>query len=51
MDIQTLLPFPKSITEESNSTNLKGLVAAIDASCLIHKAILFIITVRAGFWT
>ena len=39
MDIGTLLPFLESITVDSNLANFNGLVAAVDASCWIHKAI------------
>lgn len=39
MGIQTLLPFLKAVTEDSSLTNFYGQVAAIDASCWIHKAI------------
>ena len=39
MSIQTLLPYLKAVTEDSNLTNFYGQVAAIDASYWIHKAI------------
>ena len=39
--IQTLLPFQKAVTEDSHLTNFYSKVAAIDASCWIHKAISF----------
>ena len=37
--IRTLLPFLKSITEDSNLTNFIGLVAAVDTSFWMHKVI------------
>ena len=38
MGIQTLLPFLKAVTEDSNLTKFYGQVAAIDVSCWIHNA-------------
>lgn len=39
MGIKTLLPFLKDVTENSYLDSFKGLVAAVDASCWLHKAI------------
>ena len=39
MGIKTLLPFLKDVTEETHLHSFEGLVAAIDASCWLHKAI------------
>ena len=39
MGIKTLLPFLKNVTEESDLDNFQDLVAAVDASCWLHKAI------------
>ena len=39
MGIKTLLPFLKTVTEESDLGNFQDLVAAVDASCWLHKAI------------
>ena len=33
MGVQTLLPFLKAVTEDSNLANFYGQVTAIDASC------------------
>lgn len=39
MGIKTLLPFLKNVTGESDLDNFQDLVAAVDASCWLHKAI------------
>ena len=39
MGIKTLLPFLKNITEESNLDHFQDLIAAVDASCWLHKSI------------
>ena len=39
MGIKTLLPFLKSVTDESNLDQFKDVTAAVDASCWLHKAI------------
>ena len=39
MGVKTLLPFLKSVTDESNLDNFKDVTAAVDASCWLHKAI------------
>ena len=39
MGIKTLLPFVKNVTEESSLDNFRDLIAAVDASCWLHKAI------------
>ena len=37
MGVQTLFPFLKAVTEDSNLTNFYGQVAVIDASCWTQK--------------
>ena len=39
MGIKILLPFLKEVTKEANVQSFEGLVAAVDASCWLHKAI------------
>ena len=39
MGIKTLFHFLKNITEESNLEHFQDLIAAVDASCWVHKAI------------
>ena len=35
MGIKTLLPFLKEVTEERNLQSFEGLVAAVDATCML----------------
>ena len=39
MGIKALLPFLKSITDESNLDHFKDVTAAVDAPCWLHKVI------------
>lgn len=39
MGIKTLLPFLRNVTEESSLDDFRDLIAAVDASCWLHKAI------------
>jgi hypothetical protein len=39
MGIKTLLPFLREVTRKANLEEFKGQTAAVDASCLLHRAL------------
>jgi hypothetical protein len=39
MGIKTLLPFLREVTRKANLEEFKGQTAALDASCLLHRAL------------